>query len=103
MIEFAARHDIPYNFTGKCKTKDRQVIRHYLNGALHRTDGPAVEYEDGYKEWRVEGKLHRLDGPSIEVPSGSRYYHVQGTMYTEEEFSALTEVIMYKAGLSVFI
>ena len=23
----------------------------YLNGELHREDGPAVEYADGYKAW----------------------------------------------------
>jgi len=25
--------------------------RWYLNGLLHREDGPAVEYADGNKEW----------------------------------------------------
>ena len=34
-------------------------------GVLHREDGPAVEYADDSKEWRVDGKLHRVDGPAI--------------------------------------
>jgi len=28
----------------------------YLNGKLHREDGPAVEYADGRREWWVNGK-----------------------------------------------
>ena len=28
----------------------------YLNGNLHREDGPAIEYPDGYKEWYLNGK-----------------------------------------------
>jgi hypothetical protein len=38
----------------------------YLNGKLHREDGPAVEYSDGTKYWYLNGKLHREDGPAIE-------------------------------------
>ena len=29
--------------------------RWYLNDKLHRIDGPAVEYEDGSKEWWING------------------------------------------------
>ena len=32
---------------------------------LHRTDGPAVEYDNGIKLLYINGKLHRLDGPAI--------------------------------------
>ena len=28
----------------------------YLNGKLHREDGPAIEGPDGYKEWYLNGK-----------------------------------------------
>ena len=30
--------------------------RWYINGKLHRKDGPAVEYEDGYKAWWINGE-----------------------------------------------
>jgi len=26
---------------------------YYLNDKLHRTDGPAIEYTNGYKEWWI--------------------------------------------------
>ena len=29
--------------------------RWYLNNQLHRTDGPAVEYYNGYKYWYING------------------------------------------------
>ena len=38
----------------------------YLNGALHREDGPAMECANGYKSWCINGKRHRLDGPAVE-------------------------------------
>jgi hypothetical protein len=32
------------------------VIRYYLNGQLHREDGPAVIWADGGKEWWYNGE-----------------------------------------------
>ena len=40
----------------------------------HRSDGPAIEDADGYKEWWLNGKRHRVDGPAIERYDGSKYY-----------------------------
>ena len=31
----------------------------YLNGRLHREDGPAYEGSDGTKKWYLNGELHR--------------------------------------------
>jgi len=28
----------------------------YLNGKLHRENGPAIKYASGYKEWWLNGK-----------------------------------------------
>ena len=33
-----------------------------LNGRLHRTDGPAIELEDGSKFWYSNNQLHREYG-----------------------------------------
>ena len=100
MIEF---EDVPNDFTGVCRTKDDGAIRYYLNGQLHRIDGPATEYPSGNKYWHKEGWFHRLDGPAIEYASGRKSWYVKGQYYSEEEFNALPEVIMYKAGLEIFI
>ncbi len=50
----------------------------YLNGKLHRTDGPAIERTDGSKEWFLNGKLHRTDGPAVEWADGSKSWCLNG-------------------------
>jgi hypothetical protein len=52
------------------RTDGPAVIDHderewWVNGKLHRTDGPAVIMDRNRKEWRVNGELHRTDGPAI--------------------------------------
>ena len=41
---------------------------------FHRTDGPAIEWSDGNKEWYAYGKRHRLDGPAIENDKGREWF-----------------------------
>ena len=43
----------------------------WLNGELHREDGPACEYSE-YKSWWLNGK-HREDGAAIEYPDGDKH------------------------------
>ena len=50
----------------------------YLNGNLHRVDGPAVEWSDGSKEWYLNGKRHRVDGPAIECSNGDKFWWLNG-------------------------
>lgn len=52
----------------------------YLDGVLHREDGPAIEFADGTNEWRINGKLHREDGPAVECSSGAKYWYANGTL-----------------------
>jgi len=59
----------------------------YLNGELHRTDGPAVEYANGTKSWYLNGELHRTDGPAVEYSSGSKHWYLNGIKYTEDQFN----------------
>ena len=57
----------------------------YLNGKLHREDGPAVEYTDGSKYWHLNGERHREDGPAVEHTDGSKCWYLNGNYMTEEE------------------
>ena len=59
----------------------------YVDGKLHRLNGPAIEFADGRKYWFVDGKLHRLDGPAIEYANGDKAWWVDGKNLTEEEFN----------------
>jgi len=61
-----------------CETDERGVKRWYLNGRLHREDGPAIEGIDGHKSWFFHGQLHRLDGPAIEYATGSKAWLING-------------------------
>ena len=81
----------------------------YLNGKLHREDGPALDRVNGTKSWWLNGQLHREDGPAIEYPYGSKCWYLNGIAYSEEDFikktAKVTELtldeIAEKFGISV--
>ena len=58
----------------------------YLNDIRHREDGPAVELADGSKLWYLNGMLHREDGPAVEHADGSKYWYLNDKEYTEAKF-----------------
>ena len=66
----------------------------YLNGKLHREDGPAVEYANGFKFWWLNGKRHREDGPAIEYSDGNKFWYLSGERVTEEEHKRLTSKVV---------
>ena len=51
------------------------------NGKRHRTDGPAVEYPNGTKEWHQNNQLHRTNGPAIEYPDGAKYWYQNNQLH----------------------
>ena len=55
--------------------------RYYLNGLLHKEDGPAVEWSTGIKVWYKNGKLHREDGPAVEYINGDKFWWLNGKFY----------------------
>jgi len=62
------------------------ITRYYKDKAMtvyHRLDGPAIEYDNGYKAWYVNGTLHRLNGPAVEYADvvGKEWY-VDGVLIT---------------------
>jgi len=56
----------------------------YLDGELHREDGPAYEGISGDKEWFIDGELHREDGPACEYFNGTKKWYLYGNQYTEK-------------------
>ena len=54
--------------------KDNGDIQHYLNGKLHREDGPALETASGDKSWWQRGQPHRKDGPAVESAGDKEWY-----------------------------
>jgi len=64
----------------------------YLNGKLHREDGPAVERADGTKVWYLNGERHREDGPAIEWSAGDKSWYLNGEKLTKEEFNLAMDI-----------
>jgi hypothetical protein len=53
----------------------------WLNGALHREDGPAGEYPSGSKRWYLNGLLYREDGPAVEWANGEKFWWLNSQDY----------------------
>jgi len=66
------------------KTYSNGTKKWWLNGKLHREDGPAVEHANGYKAWYLNGKLHREDGPAVEHANGDKYWCLNGKLHRED-------------------
>jgi hypothetical protein len=62
----------------ECKTYPDGAKEWFLNGKLHREDGPAVEHPNGVKEWWLNDERHREDGPAFEHPNGSKSWYLNG-------------------------
>ena len=63
----------------------------YLNGKLHREDGPAVELANGTKYWYINDQFHREDGPAVEFANGTKEWYLNDNELTEAEFNARTK------------
>ena len=68
------------------KNIDKEGTIRYKNnwGELHREDGPAVEYTNGFKEWWINGKYHREDGPAVETKTGFKEWFINGLHHRED-------------------
>lgn len=91
---------------------EAHCISYYKNGQLHREDGPALEYDNGYQKWYLNGlrhrannlpaviyknndqeywlngKQHRDNGPAVIYDKHYEYW-IHGVEYTKEEFDFL--------------
>lgn len=55
MIKVESYKEIPKNLT-RVVEYSNGTKAWYKNGELHREDGPAIEWPDGYKAWHLEEK-----------------------------------------------
>jgi hypothetical protein len=85
LIKIKLHSAIPENYSGICEYSNGDKAW-YLNGQLHRDDGPAFESIYGDKHWHLNGKLHRVDGPAVEYPNGIKYWLLNDVYYSQEEW-----------------
>jgi hypothetical protein len=78
---------------GKLHREDGPAIEYangtkkwYLNGVRHREDGPAIEWANGGKTWYLNGVHHREDGPAVECANGSKYWYLNNKAYTKQNY-----------------
>ena len=50
-----------------------------------------IEWDDGTKLWYLNGKLHREDGPAAERPDGTKAWYLNGKELTMAEWLIATE------------
>jgi hypothetical protein len=75
-----------------CNLYDNGDMRWYLNGVMHREDGPAIIWRNGTKFWKINGYNHRLDGPAVEFSNGHvAWFYMGERIYcnSQEEFEQL--------------
>jgi hypothetical protein len=68
------------------------TVAYYLNGELHREDGPAIEMKDGRKAYYLNGLRHRIDGPAIEYLDVYKKWWLNDVELTEEEHTRLVNL-----------
>jgi hypothetical protein len=83
----------PRNYTGLILRNNGTKSR-WLNGGLHRVDGPAIEWKNGDKEWWLNGKRHREDGPAIEWKNGDKEWWLDGEYYESNDWLACEYIVV---------
>jgi hypothetical protein len=56
----------------------------WLNGKIHREDGPAVIRPNGTQEWFINGKRHRKDGPAYIESNGIQVWYINDNLHRED-------------------
>lgn len=69
----------------ECKIHSDGTKEWWLNGKLHRSDGPALERANGTKEWLLHGKPHRTNGPAVEFANGAKVWWLNGKWLGNED------------------
>jgi hypothetical protein len=71
---------------------------HYVNGKLHRDDGPALIHTDGSKFWYKHDNWHRVDGPAVEYTDGGKLWYLNDKrllVKSQEEFEQYMRLIAF--------
>ncbi len=74
-------YDLGY---GRSICRNSVGILWFLNGELHREDGPAKVAFCGDRFWFLNGKMHSADGPAADCADGSRVWYQHGSLHRED-------------------
>jgi len=78
------------------KYKDRYGDFYYKKGTYiyHNPYGPAYITESSTRYF-IQGKLHRLDGPAVILPNGEEIYYINGEKLSKEKFEMHPERLRF--------
>ena len=82
-LKLNSPNDLPKNYTGIVEYPSGNIF-YYLNGKLHRKDGPTVIRKDGSIEYYLNDLRHREDGPAIIDSNGIIKYYLNGKLHRED-------------------
>lgn len=88
LVEYYYEFEGLETFTGVVKDSNHDIA-YYVNGELHRDDGPAIECYHGDTSWFSYGKYHRTDGPAFEsIDEDLREWYFNDKCYgTNDDFT----------------
>ena len=72
------------NVSANLIKSDASCKEWFLNGELHRENGPALEYINGDKYWYTHGKVHREAGPAVEFANGDNFWYINNKLHRED-------------------
>ena len=75
-------------------TLDNQFIEETNCPPLNFTG--MIEYTSGSKSWWVDGKLHRLDGPAVEYADGTKSWFIDDKQVSEKQHALLYSIMKLK-------
>ena len=82
--EFRSGYTVLHREDGPAVEWDNGGKEWFLNGKRHRAAGPAIEYVHGLKEWWIDGIRHRDDGPAIEWYDGDKEWYLNGELHRKD-------------------
>ena len=86
-IDSAQRiYDAMYN-QGKYRLWRCGTVIYVCNRSTPKPDGVSILFPDNTIEYWKNNKLHRLDGPAIEWKNGYRSFYIKGKLLTEKQFN----------------
>ena len=74
---------------------EHEYKAYYINGELHREDGPAIESNNS-NQYFINGKRHREDGPAVHGPDIDSEYWLNGKRYLFKEWVRQRRILFLK-------
>ena len=62
--------------------QNKEILWKIIGGERHNINGPAIKsWNNQLEEWYVNGNLHRLDGPALTTAGGTKQFYVNGELF----------------------